>query len=89
VNIKHNFNISYFCNNKLNRFIKINKDPLPDTQKSQLIYKISCADCNATYVGQTKRQLNTRLNEHKNNIKRADSLSVISDHRTNTGHDFD
>jgi hypothetical protein len=80
----------YCCNNKLNSFIKTNKDPLLDSQKSNVVYRIPCLDCNVTYVGQTKRQLNTRLKEHKQNInKNLNSLSVVSEHRLKTGYNFD
>jgi len=44
------FNISYKCSNKLNSFIKTNKDPLSHAQKSNLVYKIQCNDCNAAVV---------------------------------------
>jgi len=33
---------------------------------TQNVYKINCNDCSASYVGQTKRQLGTRINEHRN-----------------------
>jgi len=53
------------------------------------VYKISCEDCDASYVGQTKRKLNTRLHEHISDIKKiTSSPSVISDHRTNLNHNF-
>lgn len=34
-----------------------------------VVYKISCANCDAIYIGQTKRALTTRLKEHGTNIK--------------------
>lgn len=43
-----------------------------------------------TYVGQTKRQLQTRLKEHKNNLKLDPSKhSVISEHISNFNHTID
>ena len=35
-----------------------------------MIYKISCLDCDVSYVGQTKRKVKTRIKEYKANIKR-------------------
>ncbi|EZA55678.1 hypothetical protein X777_04187 [Ooceraea biroi] len=55
-----------------------------------MVYKISCNGCDASYVGQTKRRFNTRINEHKNDIKkRSRTPSVISDHRFTFDHDFE
>ncbi|EZA55680.1 hypothetical protein X777_04189 [Ooceraea biroi] len=55
-----------------------------------VVYKISYCDCEASYVGQTKRQLRTRVNEHRKDInKKSGSPSVISTHRLSSGHDFD
>ena len=34
--------------------------------KSGIVYTISCPHCNACYVGQTGRHLQTRLREHSN-----------------------
>jgi len=34
------------------------------------MYMISCKNCDATYVEQTKRKLNTRISEHQNQINR-------------------
>jgi len=39
-------------------------------------------DCDASYVGQTKRTLNTRVSEHRNDARRNTTQnSVITDHR--------
>jgi len=54
-------NISFRCLNKLSRFIRVHKDIDHTTFKNNVIYKIGCNDCDATYVGQTKRQLKTRI----------------------------
>ena len=54
-----------------------------------VVYKINCKDCDASYVGQTGRQLRTRIAEHRNNIKyKTSNRSVITDHRIDFGHDF-
>lgn len=51
---------------------------------------INCRDCDATYVGQTKRQLKTRIKEHKYNIKLESSkLSVISERMVQQNYSFD
>ncbi|KYN00647.1 hypothetical protein ALC62_08581 [Cyphomyrmex costatus] len=85
-----NDRIAFFSINKLNNFIKVQKDRLPHFMKKNIVYKIQCGDCDATYVGQTKRMLKTRVNEHRSHIRRnTSSRSVITEHRLQHGHDFD
>ena len=82
--------ISFFSLNKLNNIIKTHKDKLSHTSHSNIVYKINCNDCNASYVGQTGRQLNTRIKEHRNHINRNTSTkSVITEHKINFQHEFD
>ena len=84
-----NVRISYFSLNKLNRYIKVHKDLLCDPSQSNVVYRINCEDCNASYVGQTGRQLHTRVKEHRNQIRHnTNNHSVITDHRLSSGHDF-
>ena len=64
---------SYFC--KTCYFCK--KDPVPKEQKSDAMYSIPCNDCNQEYIGQTKRQFGTRLNEHH---------SSLSEHKCQTNN---
>ena len=83
-----NMIISYTGMNKLRSFIKVQKDELPLMNRKNVVYKISCNDCDATYVGQTCRLLHTRINEHRAHIRRnSTQQSVITDHRL-LNHDF-
>ncbi|KYN19405.1 hypothetical protein ALC57_08263 [Trachymyrmex cornetzi] len=85
-----NVNLSFCSLNKLNCFIRPQKDRLSNLQKKNVIYKINCRDCDASYVGQTKRTLKTRVKEHKNDIRKSDgNLSVLSEHRLELNHEFD
>jgi len=90
VNGEHGFKTLFTVPKKLDRFIKSGKDKLYTEKMTQLVYKIDCGNCNLSYIRQTKRHLNTRLKEHKNNINKHDNFqSVVSHHRINNGHDFD
>ena len=42
------------------------KEPIEKPMKSCVVYKISCPRCNACYVGQTRRHLQTQFHEHLN-----------------------
>lgn len=84
-----NVKLAYCSINKLNKYIKTNKDPVPKLSNNNVVYKIDCKDCDASYVGQTGRKLSTRVSEHRNHIrKNTTSNSVITDHRLNKKHDF-
>ena len=87
---KFNIKLAFFSLNKLSRFIKVQKDVLPNNLKRNVVYKIMCKDCDASYVGQTGRKLKTRAAEHRNHIRRnTNSHSAITEHRLNYNHDFD
>ena len=75
------------------------KDKLPVDRTTNCLYKIKCTDCRAAYIGQTARELNTRVNEHKRRIgKRPRNMedynklvrdSAIAEHALDTGHAVD
>jgi len=82
--------LAFSCYNKLSKFIKVHKDVLPSSSRTNVVYRIGCLDCEASYVGQTKRTLNTRVGEHRNHVRRNSTQnSVITDHRLNFRHEFD
>ncbi|EZA52135.1 hypothetical protein X777_09144, partial [Ooceraea biroi] len=83
-------NVAYKCMNALSKFIIVKKDPMDRMTHCNVVYKISSCDCEASYVGQTKRRLRTRISEHRKDInKKSGSPSVISKHRLELGYDFD
>jgi len=87
---KNVVNVCFTIPKKLNCLITKGKDRLTDLQTTEIVYKLKCKDCDKIYIGQTKRHLETRIKEHKNNIKNtAGKLSVVSNHRLDCNHDFD
>jgi len=87
---KFQFNTIFTINNKLSTIIKTGKDKIEKMNCSDVVYKIKCKDCDASYVGQTKRQLHTRIKEHKSDInKRTGNHSVVSLHQLEKSHTFD
>jgi len=60
-----NIKLSFFGINKLSSIIKVQKDPLPPLFHSNVVYKLRCAQCDASYVRQTRRLLKTRIDEYQ------------------------
>ncbi|EZA59834.1 hypothetical protein X777_16036 [Ooceraea biroi] len=74
----------------MSSIIKCGKDELSSDTRMGTVYRINCTDCNSCYIGQTKRQLKVRINEHRSDIKKHQSnWSVVSKHRMENGHTFD
>ena len=77
---KYQINAIYRINFKLNRFLRLGKDPVSSSEKNNVVYKFNCK-CGKTYVRQTKRPLHIPRDEHKNNIKLNPKYhNVISKH---------
>lgn len=69
--------------------IRKGKDKLIDSKQTHIVYQINCSNCDAIYIGQTKRHLETRVKEHQHNIRgSADNYSVITKHRLSNEHEF-
>jgi predicted GIY-YIG superfamily endonuclease len=74
---------------KLDGIIRRGKDRLTIARNTEVVYKINCNDCNTSYIGQTKRHVETRVKEHRSDItKHYSNHSVVSKHRISLGHDF-
>jgi len=81
--------LAFYSLHKLNRIVKAQKDHLPIEMNKNVVYKLACKNCDVAYVGQTKRKLNTRISEHKKDIKKTSNHSVITEHRIAFDHHFD
>ena len=63
------------------------KDPLDNCEKSCLVYLVPCHDCDFVYIGQTKRDLKSRLSEHKRAIKyQRPEKSALCEHSISMDH---
>ena len=75
---KDDIKVSFYSTNKLRKYIKVHKDLRHYFSKNNVVYKIDCVECDATYVGQTDTKLKTRVNEHKNHIRNMSTRLVIT-----------
>lgn len=50
------------------------KDKTPNTEQSNVVYKIDCADCEACYIGMTSTKLKQRISGHRSNLKKLKTL---------------
>ena len=86
-----NVQITFKSNNTIGKhfFTKV-KDKTLKENKSGVVYKIECKDCDKCYIGQTKNKLKTRLSKHKSDVKTNKDLATeLSSHSLREGHVFD
>jgi len=57
------------------------KDPEPDLQREDMVYKIPFTACNSSYIGQTGKKLSQKLDEHRRAVRQADfNSSALAEH---------
>lgn len=69
--------------------IKLGKDKVEKCDTHNIVYKIDCNDCDATYVGTSSRQLKKRQKEHEYCVKTGDEKYPLALHNKDTGYTFD
>ena len=88
-----NLKIVFKNGNSVSSFFSF-KDTVPSLLRSNIMYRYSCAQCPATYYGETTRHMCTRIAEHKGLSVRTGKPvtkplnSSIRDHSIQTGHDL-
>lgn len=70
-------------NRNLSHVIKKGKDKSEKAKQNNVVYKLNCNDCDVVYVGQSKRAISVRVDEHKKSKN-----SVIYEHNTTNKHNF-
>ena len=65
------------------------KDKDEQRNRQGAVYKINCSDCHASYIGETGRNLTTRLTEHKRATRKGDVNNHIAKHHRLTNHTID
>jgi hypothetical protein len=77
---KHQIKMVHSTRGNLGEILGNPKDQVKTLQKSG-IYQIDCLGCSASYIGQSRRSITTRFNDHHRNIrKNHPELSSIADH---------
>ena len=66
---KFNINVYTYPYKTIGNILPKIKDSVDDIYKRGAIYKIPCKVCSNVYVGETGRCFNTRLSEHRRNLK--------------------
>lgn len=65
------------------------KDRTNNELLSDVVYSISCTQCNKSYVGQTSQRLKNRISQHKSDIRVKPKACALSQHVIDLGHTFD
>lgn len=64
------------------------KDPIPPGKQKNVVYCIPCGADEKVYIGQTKRMLEVRVAEHKNDCRGRNPKSGLAVHKMEEGHIF-
>ena len=83
----HNIRCSFQSKDTLRKALSKPKDIVEEERQNNIVYKIPCGDCPATYIGETKRSFETRAKEHARAVKNGDTnKNEIAMHCWTLGH---
>ena len=58
------------------------KDREDKEQTTECVYKVPCASCDKTYIGETGRKLGVRLQEHRSEVESKTNRAFTRSHRS-------
>lgn len=85
---KTDYNITFRSQIPLSNLFTNTKDRIPDNEKNNVIYEINC-ECGKAYLGQTKRKLKERVEEHKKYVMTNSPKSGLAQHCIEENHLFE
>ena len=86
---KHNIKATFYTQTTLRSLLSKSKDPISKEDRNNAVHQINCKDCEAVHMGETKRTLNIRAEEHITAIKSASKKSHTAEHCWKYNHEFD
>ena len=85
----YNIRVAHKPISTLRRLLTNVKDKSKPEDRQGEVYKIKCCDCQVSYIGETGRNLSTRLTEHKRATRNGDVNNHIAEHHLKTKHQID
>ena len=86
----HNISCTFYTTTTLCTLLSHANDPVPSEQRSNIVYKYDCKDCEAVYFGESKRAIAGRTKEHTRAVRAADTRRYeTADHCWKYNHDSD
>jgi GIY-YIG catalytic domain len=68
------------------------KTKISTENRSGVVYKIGCSDCDQFYIGETSKKLYTRVGQHQSDYKRRNTpgpKTALTNHTIDHNHRFD
>jgi hypothetical protein len=88
-----NIKIAYKTTRQLKNTIFSNmKTQINAENRSGIVYKIGCSDCDQSYIGETSKKLSTRIGQHQSDYKRRHTpgpKTALINHTLDNNHKFD
>ena len=85
----YNMHVAHKPITSLWRLLTNVKDKDKPEDRQGAVYKIKCCDCQASYIGETGRNLSTRLTEHKRATRNGVVNNHIAEHHLKRKHQID
>lgn len=88
---KHEMILSTKTTNKVQNIFTRTKYMIPKQNKSKLVYRVGCKNCNVVYVGESKQKIVNRMYRHQLDIrnKTTHGSLMLSKHAIELNHSFD
>lgn len=83
----HKLRAGYYKVRTLGSILPTPKDPIPLLGKSG-VYRLSCPNCSALYIGETSRAFSIRFNEHETSYRKGKRDSSFAEHLLDSNHLF-